>query len=65
MEVIKAFCSSKKGQKFSTNRFVGNFLQLTYKSDMCALSIREYIIYYFYFLLMLLKKTCEKHILLK
>jgi hypothetical protein len=25
--------------KFLTNRFVGNFIQLTYKTDMCPLNI--------------------------
>jgi hypothetical protein len=28
-----------KGQKFSTNWFVKNFLQLTYKNDMCPLNM--------------------------
>jgi hypothetical protein len=27
------------GQKFPTNRFVGNFLQSTYKNDTCPLSM--------------------------
>jgi hypothetical protein len=28
-----------KGHKFSTNHFVRNFLQPTYKNDMCHLSM--------------------------
>jgi hypothetical protein len=27
------------GHKFPTNRFVGNFLQSTYKNDTCPLSM--------------------------
>jgi hypothetical protein len=41
----------KYGQIFFTNRFIKNFIQLTYKSDMCSLNVREAHI----FLLMLLK----------
>jgi hypothetical protein len=28
-----------KGQKFPTNRFVGNFLQHRYKNDTCPLNM--------------------------
>jgi kynureninase len=28
-----------EGQKFPTNQFVGNFIQPTYKSDMCHLNM--------------------------
>jgi hypothetical protein len=41
-----------KGQKFPTNWFVENFLQPTYKNDMCPLNMWEVYV----FLLMLLKK---------
>jgi hypothetical protein len=35
----KNISQKKKKQKFHTNRFVGNFIQLTYKSDMCHLNM--------------------------
>jgi hypothetical protein len=35
----------KKGQKFSTNRFVGNFIQLIYKIDMCPLACEKYMLF--------------------
>jgi hypothetical protein len=40
------------GQKFSINRFIRNFLQPTYKKDMCPLNMWETHV----FLLMVLKK---------
>jgi len=35
----------KKGQKFSTNRFVGNFIQLIYKIDMCPLACEKHMLF--------------------
>jgi hypothetical protein len=32
------------GQKFPTNRFVGNFLQSTYKIDMCLLACEKHML---------------------
>jgi hypothetical protein len=39
------FKKKKKGQKFSTNRFVGNFIQLIYKIDMCPLACEKYMLF--------------------
>jgi hypothetical protein len=38
-EVESIFVMETEGQKFITNRFVGNFIQPTYKSDMYLLNI--------------------------
>jgi hypothetical protein len=35
----------KKGQKFSINRFVGNFIQPTNKIDMCPLACEKYMLF--------------------
>jgi hypothetical protein len=32
------------GQKFPTNRFVENFIQPTYKIDMCPLACEKYVL---------------------
>jgi hypothetical protein len=32
-------------KKFLQNRFVGNFLQLTYKIDMCPLACKKYMLF--------------------
>jgi hypothetical protein len=43
-------CNTKKitllyRQKFHTNRFVGNFLQSTYKIDMCHLACEKHMLF--------------------
>jgi len=48
------------GQNFFTNRFIENFIQLTYKSDMCSLNVRES-----HFFINAIKIACDNHILLK
>jgi hypothetical protein len=36
----------KQWHKFSINRFVGNFLQPTYKNDACPLSMWEVHVFF-------------------
>jgi len=43
-------CNTKKitllyGHKFPTNRFVGNFLQSTYKIDVCHLACEKHMLF--------------------
>jgi hypothetical protein len=33
------------GHKFPTNRYVGSFLQLTYKIDMCLLACEKHMLF--------------------
>jgi hypothetical protein len=55
----------KKGQKFLTNRFVKNFIQPTYKSDMCPLNMWETLVFFINTISMwkihFIKTTCVSH----
>jgi hypothetical protein len=62
-----AMHASLDRHKFSTNRFVRNFLQLTYKIDMCPLAFEKHMLFansMFYlhaFLIALIKKNYTSH----
>jgi hypothetical protein len=55
--VILFETSAHFGLIFFTNRFVGNFLQITYKSDICPLIYENHI-----FFSSINKKICDSHL---
>jgi len=60
-KVYSAPFNIKIGQKFPTNRFIGNFIQPTYKIDMCPFTCEKHVVLiacisHMFFLIALIKK---------